>query len=191
MFDTHKVSFTGEIPLSTGESLMCGFFFLLFLPRQTVNYRNLTSSIPLRNHKTVVSNLGRQFIKSWLGGFKGQMGKRRRRIWVWDGASWHPQTSQHHKSSRIHAFCYVCEAVCAIKEAEYYVSVMIFECEWVVCQRWTANLIPWEDGTDEILRVSLHRRWYWSRCFDQACQGAALCSLHGDSTQKCVVCFAC
>lgn len=27
MFDTHKVSFTGEIPLSTGESLMCGFFF--------------------------------------------------------------------------------------------------------------------------------------------------------------------
>lgn len=169
------------------QSALCGcllqqaklnmWLLILLFRCQNVDYSYLTVSIPREKPGRGVLKLGHWFIKSWVGCSMGQKRRRRRKTWVWE--SWHPQTSQHHKSSWIHAFCCVCEALCAIKEAEY--CIKIFEYEWVVCQRCTANLIPWEDGTDQVLCVSLHRDLNWSRRFDRACQGAAFCSLHGDA----------
>lgn len=90
-------------------------------------------------------------------------------------------------------FVRVCEALCVIQDAEYYANTLISIFEmWKSCllKVFNFNLIPREVGTDEILRVffSLRRVFfpYWSSCFDQACQGAALCSLHGDTMLKSV-----
>lgn len=54
-------------------------------------------------------------------------------------------------------FLCLCEALCVIQDAGYYITV---NDERVICQRLNTNLIPPENGTDEMLCVSLHRGLY-------------------------------
>lgn len=112
-------------------------------------------SIPLRNTQKPVLNVGQPVIQRWVAGLKRK--RWRRMIWVWKEASWHSQTSQHHKSSWIHASYCVCEAPCAMRGAEYYINLMIFEFNKDLCQE---GAMVWLLGW--FVRIncfSLHRNW--------------------------------
>lgn len=90
-------------------------------------------------------------------------------------------------------FVCVCEALCVIQDAEYYANILIsiFEkCERVVCWRCLTSIwFPEKLGQMKFYVFFFSPQgffFYWSNCFDQACQGAALCSLHGDTMLKSV-----
>lgn len=97
--------------------------------------------------------------------------------------------------SWIHAsFSYVC-----VRRSVWYRTQNIMpihwyrysKCERVVCWRCLTSIwFPEKSGQMKFYVFFFLSTGfffpYWSSCFDQACQGAALCSLHGDTMLKSV-----
>lgn len=176
------------------ESLTRGVFFLC----HTVKCRNPTVSVPpLRIHRGSVESESAAQKKRWVvqgqRGMKGQaeekdMGPSKER----------PEIHKPHTTinpSRIHAsFSYVC-----VRRSVWYRMQNIMpihwyrysKCERVVCWRCLTSIwFPEKSGQMKFYVFFFLSTGfffpYWSSCFDQACQGAALCSLHGDTMLKSV-----